>query len=129
MDITATTRTTPWIAATPAYATTAATSATAAMVAEVERSMAMGDLAMTRRALVAANAAYRAAIDKARGDARTARLDAVMAAAGELETAMTAMAEAKAAVAARSAEAARTAARWEETDLALCQAIDALLAE
>lgn len=115
--------------ATPAFAASAATAAVEAMNAATAASMAVGDLAMTRRALVAANAAYRAAVDKARGDARTIRLDAVLGTGAELETAMAAVASARAKAVVKTAEAAASASCWEEMDLALCRAIDELMAD
>ncbi len=113
----------------PAYAASAGAAAVDAMNAETHRSMAVGEVATARRAVVAADVQYRAAVDKARPDPRTARLDAVLAAAAELEAAMAALATAKAKAAAKTAEAARTAAVWEEMDAARVQAIDALMAD
>lgn len=115
--------------ATPAFAATTAKAAVDAMNAGTTASMAAGDLAIARRAVVAAMAAYRAAVDKARGDARTIRLDAVLGTGAELETAMEALANAKAKASATAASASAAAARWEEMDLELIQAIDALMAE
>ncbi len=112
-----------------AIAAAAATTAVEAMVAETHRSMAAGDLAIARRAVVAAMAAYRSAVDKARPDPRTARLDLVLATGAELETAMAKLAAAKAKAASAAAAASVAAARWEETDLELIRAVDALLAD